>query len=217
MSVRETFELALKDLRLSIIAMGHEVEKVLHQVIDAFEQNNENILNDVIKNDPRINHLELLINERVTLMIAKQQPVATDLRKLIVALKISSDLERVGDLAVDIAKVSKRLQVNSLGEQRERLLEIADVAKNMISSALEAYLHSDVLKAQKIATLDDKVDTMFGEFVRGIFQQGKEVDVAEQITNLAFIARYIERIADYATNLAEWVVYEVNGQHFDLN
>ncbi|WP_209121963.1 phosphate signaling complex protein PhoU [Alkalihalobacillus sp. BA299] len=217
MSARESFEIELKQIKAKILEMGQVVEMALQQSLDAFRDNDHNEMNAVIKNDRKINQFELRINETVTLLIAKQQPVASDLRKLIVALKISSDLERIGDLAVDIAKIGKRVEPSELDIYRKQLLEISKKATEMLSSALAAYYHSDVLKAQKIASLDDQVDQMYGEFIQKLFKIETSNKRVKIITNLAFIGRYIERIADYATNLAECIVYEVNGQYFDLN
>lgn len=217
--VRGTFETSLEELNTNILEMGEMVEDALELAISGFSEDNIEKLDKVIKEDIKINQYEININEKVTLMIAKQQPVAKDLRKVIVALKISSDLERVGDLAVDIAKVSKRLsdKEEKFKQKKKELLAIAKVAQHMITDALDAYQEKDVLKSQKIAQLDDSVDKEYGTFIRELFKANPHSTSAEQITNLAFIGRYIERIADYATNLAEWVVYEANGQYFDLN
>lgn len=217
MSVRSSYEIALNEVKSHIMKMGKDVEQALQLALEGLGNDDAKKLETVIKEDRKINEQELKINEKVTLMIAKQQPVATDLRRLIVALKISSDLERIGDLTVDVSKISQRLSSFNVGESKERLLDIADVVQEMFAYALAAYYESDILQAQKIATMDDIVDKMYGEFIRDLFQASTGKEKVEQVTNLAFIGRYLERIADYATNLAEWVVYEVNGQYFDLN
>ncbi|WP_078430963.1 phosphate signaling complex protein PhoU [Alkalihalobacterium alkalinitrilicum] len=215
--IRGGFESELKEIKSKILEMGQVVEMALQRSIDSFKVNDHIGMDEVIRNDHKINQFELNINESVTLLIAKQQPVASDLRKLIVALKISSDLERIGDLAVDIAKVGKRVRPSDLKEYRSQLISISQRATEMLSSAIAAYYHSDILKAQKIANLDDTVDRMYGEFIQSLFKLESNSRQVENVINLAFIGRYIERIADYATNLAECIVYEVNGQYFDLN
>ncbi|WP_026671445.1 phosphate signaling complex protein PhoU [Alkalihalobacterium bogoriense] len=217
MEIRGNFTHQLVEVKQEIQKMGQQVKQSLSLAIEAFQQGNAMKIEKVIQGDIEINQMELAINDEVVLMIAKQQPVAGDLRKLIVALKISSDLERIGDLAVDMAKVSKRIDTNYLPGQRDILLEMADIACNMLETSLNAYMTSDILVAQRIAMLDDKVDQMYGQYIRDIMNLGTEELRAEQTTQLAFLGRYIERIADYATNVAEWVVYEVNGKHFDLN
>ncbi|MFV8828791.1 phosphate signaling complex protein PhoU [Alkalihalobacterium sp. APHAB7] len=217
MIIRGSFESELKDIKSKILEMGQVVEMALQYSLDSFKNNDQEGMAAVIQNDQKINQFELQINESVTLLIAKQQPVASDLRKLIVSLKISSDLERIGDLAVDIAKVGKRVKPSELDIYRDHLIAISERATEMLSSALAAYYHSDVLKAQKIAILDDTVDKMYAEFIQNLFKIQDSQNHVETLINLAFIGRYIERIADYATNLAECIVYEVNGQYFDLN
>ncbi len=218
MVVRNNFEHALEEVKVQIVTMGEEVKKSLDSVLEGFTTNNLETLEGVIHHDPTINGMELHINEMVTLMIAKQQPVASDLRKLIVALKISSDLERVGDLTVDIAKNSIRVKHSYIEESKEELLSIASRAQDMLSNALDAYQNLDVLGAQKIAQMDDVVDAMYSNFIKDLMKKANSASTsAEELLQLAFIGRYVERIADYATNLAEWVVYEVNGQYFDLN
>ncbi|MDV2684930.1 phosphate signaling complex protein PhoU [Alkalihalophilus lindianensis] len=216
MSIR-TFHSQLDYVKQELLTMGGQVIEVIERMNESFEENEKSVMEEIIKDDSLINQLELDMHDKVTLLISKQQPVATDLRKLIVALKISSDLERVADLVVDIAKQSIRLKNENLIEYREKLKSMFLIAEDMVRNSLEAYRQSDILMAQKIALTDDKVDTLYGDIIRELFKiDASEVEV-DQITQLAFIGRYIERIADYATNISEWVVYEVNGKHFDLN
>ncbi|WP_368503680.1 phosphate signaling complex protein PhoU [Alkalihalophilus sp. As8PL] len=216
MSIR-TFHSQLDYVKQELLTMGGQVIEVIERMNESFEENEKSVMEEIIKDDSLINQLELDMHDKVTLLISKQQPVATDLRKLIVALKISSDLERVADLVVDIAKQSIRLKNENLIEYKEKLKSMFVIAEDMVRNSLEAYRQSDILMAQKIALTDDKVDTLYGDIIRELFKiDASEVEV-DQITQLAFIGRYIERIADYATNISEWVVYEVNGKHFDLN
>ncbi|MBP3949617.1 phosphate signaling complex protein PhoU [Bacillus suaedae] len=217
MTVRLSFDSQLNTVKQRILEMGRQVEGVLLTVIDSWNSTNTAMMEKVITEDYKINQLELHMHDQVTLIISKQQPVATDLRKLIVALKISSDLERVADLAVDMAKQAKRMNSNAHLTYQDHIVTMFGMAQVMVNQALEAYEKTDLLMAQKIATMDDKVDHLYGEFIRELFSN-KDLNMeVDQVTQLAFIGRYIERIADYATNIAEWVVYEVNGKHFDLN
>lgn len=197
--------------------MGSQVEKQIHSMRQAFAAMNYAAMDQIIEHDDLINQLEIGIHDKVTLLISKQQPVATDLRKLIVALKVSSDLERVADLVVDIAKQSQRMKEQGLISFKEKLETMFSIAEDMMHDALKAYEASDMLLAQKVAMQDDKVDDLYGKIIRELFQLDSGDVEIDQVTQLAFVGRYIERIADYATNLSEWVVYEVNGKHFDLN
>ncbi|MFC0557773.1 phosphate signaling complex protein PhoU [Halalkalibacter alkalisediminis] len=217
MAVRESFHSQLDLVKQQLLEMGERIEEVLHDMMQAFTSSDMHAMEHIISHDYEINQLELGMHNQVTLLISRQQPVATDLRKLIVALKISSDLERVADLVVDIAKQSKRIKQNSLLTFQVKILGMFTIAEEMIHQSLQAFKNTDILLAQKIAMMDDKVDSLYGELIRELFKLDDAYIEVDQVTQLAFIGRYIERIADYATNIAEWVVYEVNGKHFDLN
>lgn len=217
MAVRESFHSQLDLVKQQLLNMGDRVEDVLDEMLKAFSSSDTKVMEHIISHDIEINQLEIGMHNQVTLLISRQQPVATDLRKLIVALKISSDLERVADLVVDIAKQSKRLKRDSLLNYHVKLIAMFTIAQEMINKSLQSFRNTDILMAQKIAMMDDKVDSMYGEFIRELFKLSDDLIEIDQVTQLAFIGRYIERIADYATNIAEWVVYEVNGKHFDLN
>ncbi|WNF35897.1 phosphate signaling complex protein PhoU [Bacillaceae bacterium IKA-2] len=220
MQTREAFHDGLKQLRKSIMVLGKDAGFAFSESMEAFETNDLVKFTEIKKNDYKINLLELSINEKATLLIAKQQPVASDLRKIITAIKISSDLERVGDLAVDIAKAAKRIpQIGTgTGIDTSKLIEMSKIAREMLEKSLIAYQNENVLEAQRIAQVDDQVDELYAQFIKEIFKNGIAVQSGiENLTQLAFIARYIERIADYSTNIAELVIYEVNGQYYDLN
>ncbi|WP_096189508.1 phosphate signaling complex protein PhoU [Evansella halocellulosilytica] len=219
MTVRGQFTNELYGLKKEIMILGTMVEKALCDTMNAIKRKQYSKFDEIIENDIQVNQIELEINEKATLMIAKQQPVASDLRKIIVSLKVSSDLERVGDLTVDIAKAASRLKDHQhMVPFENELLTMGEKAQRMLQESLKAYQESNVLAAQHIATMDDEVDEAYGLFVRNIFGVVvSEKGVTEQVTQMAYISRYIERIADYCTNIAEWIIYEVNGKRFDLN
>lgn len=218
MQTRESFHLGLTNLKQRITTLGKEVDQAFNDAMKAFISNDLVKLEEIKKNDVDVNQQEININEIATLLIARQQPVATDLRKIIVAFKVSSDLERVGDLAVDISKAAKRILKSEHQMDTSPLIEMSIKASEMLQRVLVAYEKSDVIEAQQIANLDDQVDEMYSTFIKKIFNSviSEQLEI-EQVTQLAFIARYIERIADYATNISESIIYEVNGQYFDLN
>ncbi|MGJ9382588.1 phosphate signaling complex protein PhoU [Salipaludibacillus sp. CF4.18] len=219
MTVRENFNLEMIELKEEIKLLGSLVEKAFLETMDAFHNKDHAKFEQIIENDKYINAIELDINEKATLLIAKQQPVASDLRKIIVALKVSSDLERMGDLAVDMAKAAERMHGSEKFDEYEiSLLEMANKARDMMKKVLLAYKESRVMDAQHVASMDDVVDAAYGEFIRKIIHVTiTDKSDIENITQMTFIARYIERIADYCTNISEWIIYEVNGQRFDLN
>lgn len=217
--VIRSFHIELENVKKQLLEMGEQIESILKELITSFQQpNNAMTMQKIINNDEKVNEMELALHDKVTILISKQQPVATDLRVLIVVLKISSDLERIADLAVDMAKQTMRLNEDAVVKaKKEKIVEMFVRAEKMIAHSLEAFAKSDMLMAQKIAAMDDEVDDLYGKFIRQLFSLNPNEIEVDQVTQLAFIGRYIERMADYATNIAEWVVYEVNGKHFDLN
>lgn len=219
MSVRNQFEVELRELKKEVMKLAEKIKNAFQGVVHAVQENNVQVMDEIIEADEKINDLELSINEKATFLIAKQQPVASDLRKIIVSLKVSSDLERMGDLTVDIAKAGKRLQNNAKFKAYEApLWEMAEKVNEMIQVTLEAFDQSNILNAQKIAAKDDEIDHAYGSFVKSMFNIDLENnDDVEQLTQLAFISRYVERVADYCTNISEWIIYEVNGERIDLN
>lgn len=216
MPTRTHFEAELSVLKEDIADLGHSVLRGFQDTILAIETNNLPRLEDIVEEDEVINRIELDINDKATMMIARQQPVATDLRKIIAGLKVASDLERIGDLTVDMAKAALRMQrIPDYQLEIQELVHLADQVIHMIHRVFLAYSKSDVIGAQRIANLDDQIDKDYSEFVKKIFIN--QTTSGESVMQLAFIARYMERIADYGTNVAEWIIYEVNGQRFDLN
>lgn len=218
MSVREKFEYELNSAQeqlitlttMAIDALSKSVTALVHQDIDSALE--------VIEDDLDINRLEEEINDQVILLIAKQSPVATDLRRLIVTIKVASDMERVGDYAVNIAKETIRLGKEELLEPIQQIQQMHDLAVAMLRQIIEAFIEEDVVKAKKIAELDDRVDELYGEVIRKLMSTGGEhPEKLSQITQLAFISRYMERSADHATNIAEQLFYLVKGRHYDLN
>lgn len=219
MQTRENFHTGLASLKQSIITLGMQVDTAFNEAMIALMTNDRNKFASIKDNDIKVNQQELVINEKATLLIARQQPVASDLRKIIVAFKVSSDLERIGDLAVDICKAGERIHpIANTDIDTDILVQMANTASEMLTNALKAYEAGNIQEAQQIAQLDDQVDEMYSQFVKNIFNIviSKQLEI-EQLTQLAFISRYIERIADYATNIVELTIYEVNGQYFDLN
>ncbi|SDN59783.1 phosphate signaling complex protein PhoU [Alkalicoccus daliensis] len=212
---REIFITELDELQQEIYALGRHIESTFKKVVQAMNKGEKAVLQDLIEADEEVNEVELKINEQATLMITKQQPVASDLRHIIVCLKISSDLERMGDLSVDMAKAYLHMPSNQAYQAyRPELDAMVSKVEIMVRQVMEAYDSKDMLKAQQLAAMDDDIDQAYGKLVKDLFRSEYSVD---QTAQLAFIARYMERIGDYCTNISEWIIYEVNGKRFDLN
>ena len=218
MSVREKFEFELKSAQEELISLSTMAVHALNKSMEALVSQDVDAALEVIEDDKDINQLEEFINDRVILLIAKQSPVATDLRRLIVTIKVASDMERVGDYAVNIAKETIRIGSQELLPQIAQIQQMQKLAVAMLRQVIDAFVEEDVVKAKEIAELDDQVDELYGDVIRKLMRAGGEnPDRLSQITQLAFISRYMERSADHATNIAEQLFYLVRGQHYDLN
>ncbi|MBB5324714.1 phosphate transport system protein [Anoxybacillus tepidamans] len=218
MTMRGKFDYDLKTLRQKLLEIGSLAEIALSQSIEAFQAKNVDQALGVIERDSQIDMLEEEINDFAILLIAKQQPVAIDLRRIIVAIKIATDIERIADFAVNIAKATIRIGEQPFVMEIEKIVRMHNIALEMVSLGLKAYYEEDVALARKISDMDDEVDELYGQIMRDLMQLTKmNQENFSQMNLLSLIARYIERTADHATNLAEHVVYLVKGRHYDLN
>lgn len=218
MSVREKFDIELKTAQEELIVLSTMAVNALNKSMEALVTQDVDAALEVIEDDKDINQMEEFINDRVILLIAKQSPVATDLRRLIVTIKVASDMERVGDYAVNIAKETIRIGKQELLPQIGKIQQMQKLAVAMLRQVIDAFVEEDIVKAKEIAELDDQVDELYGDVIRRLMREGGEnPDKLSQITQLAFISRYMERSADHATNIAEQLYYLVRGQHYDLN
>lgn len=218
MAVREKFDYELHSAQEQLITLSTMAINALDKAMAALLARDIDAALEVIDGDADINRLEEELNDQVILLIAKQSPVATDLRRLIVTIKVAADMERVGDYAVNIAKETIRIGGQELLEPIRKIERMHELATGMLRQGIDALVEEDVEKAKAIADVDDEVDALYGEAIRLLFQHSaKEPDKLSQVTQLAFICRYMERSADYATNIAEQLFYLVRGRHYDLN
>ncbi|WP_394187738.1 phosphate signaling complex protein PhoU [Paenisporosarcina quisquiliarum] len=218
MVVREKFENDLRGVQEQFIALSKLSISTLDKSITALLNQDVDIALSIIQNDMYINRMEEEINDRVILLLAKQQPVATDLRRLIVMLKAAHDMERVGDYAVNIAKETIRVGKSEFVYPIRNIEQMRDKTIVMLEQVMQAFTEENVEKAREIAALDDQVDSLYGETIQQLLSVGAEhPDKLSQITQLSFVCRYLERSADHATNIAEQLFYLVKGRHYDLN
>jgi phosphate transport system protein len=218
MSVRGHFDANLKELQTKLMELGNIARASLEKSIKALEEKDVDTALAIIEGDQKADDLEEEINDLAILLIAKQQPVATDLRRVIVAIKIASDLERIADFAVNVAKSTIRIGNEPLIKPIHHIKEMHSITSDMIALTLESFVEEDVVKAKRIAEMDDKVDDLYGETIMELLTLNKEKpEFTAQITQLSFICRYLERAADHTTNIAEGVFYLVKGRRYDLN
>ncbi|TYS68745.1 phosphate signaling complex protein PhoU [Sutcliffiella horikoshii] len=217
--VLRQFHVDLETLRDKLLELGSLAEIAMGKSIDALTNQNVDLALQIIEEDNKADRLDEEINDFAILLIAKQQPVAIDLRRIFVAIKISTDVERIADFAVNIAKSTIRIGKNTQPIiQLEKIEKMHSIATEMLSLALKAYYDEDVVLAKKVADMDDQVDELYGQNIRELLQLTKDhPDMIPEITQLSFICRYIERMADHTTNISENIFYLVKGSHYELN
>lgn len=218
MSTRKDFDHALEELRTLLIQMGNRVGQALERSVQSLKVQDVALANRIISEDREINSIEDKIMEVGSRLVATQSPVAKDLRRILVAFKISSDLERMADLSVDIAKVTVRLGNEPLFKPLLDIPRMAEIVQHMIQDAIQSYVNEDMDLAFKMAKDDDEVDHLYSQILREMLTYMSENPKhINQAMLLSFVCRYMERIADHATNIGESVVYLVIGKRPDLN
>lgn len=216
--VRSNFDKALQDLQHDILRMGSMVEEAIANAVKALARQDEELAEKIIVNEQAIDQLELDIEDKCLKLIATQQPMAKDLRRIGTGFKIITDLERMADHAYDIAKIVKRIGKEPLIKPLIDIPAMAELAQKMVKRTLDAYVNEDVDLAQSLATDDDQVDRLH----KMVFDElavlmAKRPQTINQATHLLMVSRYLERIADHATNIGEGVIFLVTGERKQLN
>ncbi|OBZ12063.1 phosphate transport system regulatory protein PhoU [Bacillus sp. FJAT-27264] len=215
---RKDFDKDLEELRSLLQQMSEHVTNALEGAVSALQNLDTTRAQEIVKADLRLNAMEDRIMEIGSKLIITQQPVAKDLRRIIVAFKISSDLERMGDLAIDVAKVTMRIQGQQLIKPLVDIPRMAEIVNGMIKESIVAYLDENTDLAYKMAQDDDQVDHLYSAMITELYTfLTEKPDALNQVMLLTLVGRYIERIADHATNIGESVVYLVTGKRPDLN
>ncbi|HJV31205.1 MAG TPA: phosphate signaling complex protein PhoU [Bacillales bacterium] len=218
MMTRSNFDTNLKQLKEMLIDMSRKTENAMKESMKSLIIQDIVLANEVIKSDNIIDELEHEINNKAIILIAKESPVARDLRKIVVALKISSEVERIADNAVNIAKSTLQIGTEKHIKEIIDIPKMMEMALEMLSDSLTAFLTEDIELAKRCAEKDDKVDEMYGKLVHELMGYVQQNPMQmNQIVQLAFVCRYIERVADHSTNIAEHVIYLVTGKQMDLN
>jgi phosphate transport system protein len=218
MAIRERYNTELKELQNKLTELGHFSINALQKAVIALESQNVDLALEIMEEDTKANMLEEEINDLAILLIAKQQPVAIDLRRVIVAIKIASDIERIADFAVNIAKSTIRIGNEPLIKPIMHIKEMYELNRDMLRLSIESYNEEDLEKAKRVSKMDDEVDNLYGETIKELLRiNAEKPEFISQITQLSFICRYLERAADHMTNIAEHVFYMVKGKRYDLN
>lgn len=203
----------LEGLKKAILTMGAMVEESIRKAVSALQGRSAAAAEDVIRGDDRIDEAEVTIEEECLHLLALHQPVAEDLRFIAAVLKINSDLERMGDLAVNIAERAKALATAEPFDTPPQLRAMADGAMRMVRESLDAFVRQDEEGARRILAEDREVDQLNREILGDLqARMEREPATVRRATHLFSASKYLERIADHATNIAEDVVYLIQGE-----
>jgi phosphate transport system protein len=215
---RNYFDKELQELHLLMLKMCTEVEEALINTVYALKNKDINMAQAVIDGDDVIDDMEYIIEERCLKLIALQAPMAKDLRFIATAMKIITDLERIADHAVDIAKITIRLADEKYIKELIDIPRMGEITTRMIKESIDAYVNQDAEKAKEVAKIDDEVDALhkqiFRELLLIMMEDPKKIS---QATNFLFVSKSLERIGDYVTNICEKIIYAVTSEHVNLN
>ena len=218
MVVREKFEGELQELKVNVIKMSDMAVASLEKAYKALLEKDIDLALTVLDEDKKLDKLEEDVEEAAILMIAKQQPVASDLRHIISAIKISSEIERVGDYAKNIAKTAIRLAKEERPFENAAVAEMHEIGLKMMAMFKEAYVEENLTMAKELAELDDRMDELYGQVIKSILNASpKENGTRNQNSQLLFLVRHYERAGDHITNLAEDILYMAKGRRYHLN
>ncbi|MBD3107784.1 phosphate signaling complex protein PhoU [Bacillus sp. AGMB 02131] len=218
MAARESFDKTLGELQDKLTEMSELTVEALEKSFIALKSQDLELALEVIEEDNVIDALDTDINNFVIWLIAKEQPVARDLRRIIGALKISLDVERVADFAVNIAKSTVRIGACESLISITHLEEMKNLAIKMLQESVQSFIEEDIALAKEVGEIDDQVDELYEETSKIILNSlSKTPEQMNQLTQLLFINRHLERAADHITNIAENAAYLIKGKRYDLN
>ncbi len=218
MVVRESFEKDLQDLQDKMAEMSELTITAIEKSFLALKKQDVVLALEVIEEDTAIDVMETDINNLIVWLIAKEQPVARDLRRIIGALKITTEIERIADFAVNIAKSTIRIGTCESLIAKTKLEPMKDVAIKMLQDAVKSFFEEDLLLAKEVGHLDDQVDELNDETsIFLLHYLSKHPEEMNQLTQLLFINRHLERAADHITNIAENAAFLIKGRKYDLN
>lgn len=218
MNARKNFDKSLEELQNKMTEMNEMTIEAFEKAFTAFKSQDIELALKVIDEDSAIDNLDHEINQFAVWLIAKEQPFATDLRRIIASLKITSDIERIADFAVNIAKATAKIGKTESLINITALEQMKETSIHMLKKSVTAFINEDIVLAKEVAELDDLVDDNYAVTYKNITEFLKtHPEETTQLVQLLFINRYLERTADHITNIAESAAYLVKGKIYDLN
>lgn len=217
-TTRETFDRDLQRLQSDLLHMGELVETAVRRSVEALQARSVAIADEVISGDDATDAMHLKLEERCMQLMATQQPMAKDLRMIAAVWAMTIDLERVGDHAEDIARITKRIAEQPLLKPLIDIPRMATLVVEMLREGLDAFVARDAAQAEQMARKDDEVDHLYAQVFRELLTYMLEDPRnTQRATHLLMVAQALERMGDHATNIAERVIYMVTGTFKELN
>jgi phosphate transport system protein len=206
------FEVELDELRGKLLAMAGLVERMIADAIDALTRHDSTLAEQTILLDRRVNRAELDIDQLCLMILARRQPVASDLRFVTLALKMVTDIERIGDIVVNVCERVAQLEAAPALTNYDDIARMADIVRGMVRDSIDAFVHGDCDKAEGVLARDDTVDELYHRVFRSLLVLIREKpELVESGVALQSVAKYLERIGDHSTNLAEQVLFLLRG------
>lgn len=216
--MRNRFDRQLSTLNDELIEMGSMIEKSIETAIKALVNQDVDLARHAIEADEEIDRQERIIEDLCLKLLLQQQPVAKDLRLISSALKMITDMERIGDHASDISEITIALADQPYIKKLEHIQQMAKETMIMLVGSIEDFVDKDLEKANEVIKRDDVVDDLFDKVKKELIQMIHEnADKGEQAADLLMVAKYMERIGDHATNISEWVIFSITGEHKSMN
>lgn len=214
--MRNRFDRQLEELHVELIEMGSMCEDVIRKTSKLLQSGDAKVAKEIRKEDSNIDEQERLVESLCLKLLLQQQPVAKDLRKVSAALKMITDMERIGDQASDIAEIIETTDF-SVPTNDVKLAKMAETTIAMVTESIDAYVKQDLELVREVIARDDEVDDLFLEVRQEIADDMLEAGDPMSSLDLLMIAKYFERIGDHATNIAEWVEFSITGTHKDAD
>lgn len=212
--MRNRFDEQLARLHQELIQMGGLIEQAIETACQALTSRSEPLAREVMAMENKVDQMERDIESMCLRLLLQQQPVARDLRAISAALKMITDMERIGDQASDISEIVVFLSRTDTFGEPDHFRAMADATVTMVHESIDAFVRRDCALAGEVVAMDDTVDELFTQVKRELIERiGREPQKGEEAMDLLMIAKYFERIGDHAVNIAEWVEFSITGIH----
>ncbi len=212
--MRNKFDRELDKLNNELTEMGELISVKITEAISAFKHKNLELAKEVVNGDDEVNEMERIIEKRALRLLLQQQPVASDLRLISAALKMITDMERIGDHATDIAEITLSMPKFTKDDTFDTIIKMGSLSIEMVKESLKSFVTGDLSLVDNIREHDNKVDEYFNRVKLDVIEEFKSSDTnPEYAVDVLMIAKYLERIGDHAENISEWVEFSITGKH----